>query len=185
MRSRVTIPIGTRFGLLTVAANDVRVQSGDGKFRWGCLLKCDCGGERTETNGRVNHKDRPLVHCSTSCGLHWRKNPEGITSGAVKGWPGWYKSYNAMKARCKKEPCPGDNWERYGGSGIEVCDKWLKDPLAFYADMGDRPESPIGWNSTMPYWTIDRIDSNGNYEPGNCRWADPGTQAQNKRTTRE
>lgn len=52
-----------------------------------------------------------------------------------------------------------------------MCDKWLKDPMAFYEDMGERPEG----------MTLDREDVDGNYEPGNCKWATPLKQAKNKR----
>lgn len=73
-----------------------------------------------------------------------------------------------MIGRCGSASHP--DFRLYGARGIKVCDQWKSDFAAFYADMGAKPS---------PRHSIDRIDSNGNYEPSNCRWALPVTQARN------
>jgi hypothetical protein len=64
------------------------------------------------------------------------------------------------------------SYPQYGGRGITVCERWRSDFSAFLADMGERPSLDH---------SIDRLDNDGNYEPGNCRWATRSEQQQNKR----
>src|SRR6478736_4809559 len=83
--------------------------------------------------------------------------------------PEAYYVWASMKDRCYN---PNNRQFRdYGGRGITVCDRWLSSYHDFISDMGPRPEKH----------SIDRIDNNGNYEPGNCRWADKKTQQRNQR----
>jgi hypothetical protein len=70
-----------------------------------------------------------------------------------------YRVWQAMVSRCTLER--SKFFYRYGGRGIKVCDRW-RDFKNFYEDMGDRPS---------PSHSIDRVNNDGNYEPGNCRWA--------------
>jgi len=75
-----------------------------------------------------------------------------------------------MRQRCADTNC-GD-YADYGGRGITVCDRWRESFAAFLADMGPRPSKRH---------SIDRVDGTKGYEPGNCRWALPTTQARNRR----
>lgn len=76
-----------------------------------------------------------------------------------------------MIQRCHNERDPSYHW--YGGRGILVCQDWRQSFEAFYRDMGPRPD---------PSLSIDRIDNDGNYGPGNCRWATKSQQNLNRRT---
>lgn len=82
-----------------------------------------------------------------------------------------YRAWEKMRRRCH-DP----KYERYGdwgGRGIKVCDEWRASFAAFLAYMGEKP----------PGLMLDRIDNDGNYEPGNCRWATRSEQMRNQRRT--
>lgn len=100
-------------------------------------------------------RDRNLKH---GCARLKRKTPE-------------YRTWCAMRERCSSPT--HIEFARYGGRGIRVCTRW-SDFAAFLADMGRKPS---------PAHSIERVDTNGGYEPLNCRWATPSEQQRNKRTS--
>lgn len=85
-----------------------------------------------------------------------------------------YSVWLGIKKRCYSSTHNG--YARYGGRGIKVCARWLGSFTWFLVDMGPRPSSD--------YW-IDRIDVDGDYEPGNCKWSTATEQNRNTSANRK
>ena len=148
---------GLKFGRWTVLEH---VKISRRPAHWLCV--CECGTKRV-LNG---HNLRSGI--TKSCGCAPRKKR---THGKCKTPE--YRVWASMIGRCSYE---GDtNFKKYGARGIRVCARWRHDFAAFLSDMGLRP---------TPKHSIDRIDTNGDYEPGNCRWATMKEQARNTRSNR-
>lgn len=111
------------------------------------------------------------------------RTSEELTGSGNPNWKGGkskhplYLIYYDMKGRCYRKTHP--RYADYGGRGINVCQEWVDDFWQFVEDVGDRPDeskTPGG----KAFWQLDRINNNGNYEPGNIRWATPQEQSLNR-----
>lgn len=163
---------GQRFGKLVVVGP---CKNEKGRRGWQC--RCDCGNDVFIETGRLTsaikypeNTKRSVKSCGCALGGH---PTHGSSHTRL------YRVWSHMKRRCYD--VNDVNYKHYGGRGITLCDEWR-----------DSFESFRSWALSHGYdeskkWsdcTIDRIDVNGNYEPGNCRWADMHTQLLNRRAAR-
>lgn len=161
-----TVTAGGVFGRMT-AIEAVRSNARGQPIVWSC--RCDCG---TVKEVRAFNLTAGVI---SSCGCLYRETRKTIRlvhgdKPKVKAATE-YSAWTNMITRCTN---PKHNrWQHYGGRGIKVCERWRDSYEAFLADVGRRPS---------PAHSIDRYpDCDGNYEPGNVRWATGHEQRMNQR----
>lgn len=165
---------GRRFGLLVVQS---RAPTKANNTQWFCV--CDCGAEVTASAANLSAGRQISCGCERK-----RRSAVACRARAVHGHAVGTKSptytvWIGMVQRCEDKNATA--YARYGARGISVCNRWrygegdLSAFQCFLADVGARPSRK---------YSIDRIDFNGNYEPGNVRWATSDVQQLNKKTTK-
>ena len=147
--------VGERFGRLLVTESAVNPDRK--KSYWVC--KCDCGTVKTVRASELRSG------VTVSCGCY---KLERIRKHGLYGTP-IYRKWASMRARCMYPSQVG--YCNYGGRGIKVCDRWMTFSN-FFEDMGDIPKDTP---------QLDRLDNEGDYDPGNVEWASAKQNANNKR----
>lgn len=146
--------VGKTFGKLTVISQTERPAGYKTQGKW-WLCRCECGKEIPVQTGQLNFGR--VTQCK------WCRSHRHTVGGETKT----YRTWRSMRERCGNPNSVA--YQRYGGSGITVCERWGK-LENFIEDMGLRPEG----------MTLDRIDGTKGYEPSNCRWATRVQQARNQ-----
>lgn len=125
------------------------------------LCKCQCGTEKIISGLKLRQGN------TISCGCYKKSNKSHLTHGQANKSK-TYKTWKEMRQRCTNPNA--DNYKWYGGRGIKICQEW-NDYAVFLKDMGERPDGK----------TLDRINSDGDYEKSNCCWSTPKEQAKTNR----
>lgn len=173
-----SVTVGQRFGRLVVIEQAPR-NSPNNHRMWVC--RCDCGSEKTVVGSELPRGRLRSCGCLRRdlIATKSKGNEYGVRHGGARlvrdgRFAPEYRCWRGMIQRCEQPTHIG--YKDYGGRGITVCKRWRESYAAFLADMGRKPSLKH---------SIDRYpDNDGDYEPGNCRWATAKEQSANQRARR-
>lgn len=133
---------------------------------WHCA--CECGNSRVVLGATLINGTSQSCGCLTVETTKRRLTKHGLAD--TKPHMVWC----SMRQRCKNPSTKG--YRNYGARGIRVCDRWAQSFEAFWTDMGPTYRAGL---------TLERVNNNGNYEPGNCVWIEKNQQSKNRRPSSE
>jgi hypothetical protein len=161
--------IGRQFGRLVVIAAAAPAFKSNGRPRRRYVCRCQCGVEKVITGELLRSGNTQSCGCFRKEEMKRLHTKHGDTT--CRGpQPPEYLCWSHIIQRCENQQAK--DFKYYGGRGIKVCQRWRDSYAAFLEDMGRKPG---------PTYSIDRIDNDGDYEPGNCRWTTQSEQVRNRR----
>ena len=160
--------VGQRFGRLVIEA---RAGSARGRSQW--LARCDCGGAAYVTTDCLRSGGTASCGCVRRETARRNGAQSDGTANVKHGWAGT-SEYHIWKTMRQRASGKGSLQDRELYQGVTCCPRWARFEN-FIADMGPRPSQSH---------SLDRINNEKGYEPGNCRWATPTEQANNRRERR-
>lgn len=163
---RIIDLVGRKFGRLLVIKRVENKIFPCGQTKIQYLCKCDCGNDVVVLGSNLTKKNTMSCGClAIDCRTlhnHWGDKT--------------YRCWDNMRTRCMNPNATG--YENWGGRGITICDEWKNDFKAFYEYVSKLP------HFNEEGYSLDRIDNDGHYEPGNIRWATRYEQTHNRRCSK-